>query len=315
MTRNSYFINNPFSGTTLRLTNSFTTGNTIGFGQAYSTDRVQFDDNFSFSTVFQFKITNLPGSVPDPAGGPDGADGIVFIIQDNSNNPTQTSPSTANLGYNGLPKSAGIKIDTFFNNGIDPANNGNHIGVLGNSGDLRATSFGTPPDYLNNGQIWWMWIDYDGVTDKVDVRVSQTSSRPLNALISAATFNLQSSVGNTNKQAFVGFAAGVGAAASVHEIISWKFRNTLFAYDYPCGKGKYQTTYNGGCTNAPAGYFQDQEASLCYKPCSPGAFSSAGQGSCTQCPANQYSGSAASSCTSNLFLFLFLFLSILYLPY
>jgi hypothetical protein len=52
-------------------------------GSVFSTNPISLASNASFSTAFQFRFTN-PGGACDGQGC--GADGLVFIVQTNSNN-------------------------------------------------------------------------------------------------------------------------------------------------------------------------------------------------------------------------------------
>ena len=71
---------------------------------------------------------------------------------------------------------------------------------------------------LNDGDVWYSWIDYNGVTDLMEVRLSLTNSRPaLPQLTHALDLGAQLGVAN----AFVGFGSGTGAGVGNHDILSW----------------------------------------------------------------------------------------------
>jgi len=297
---------NPSGGTNpLRLTNGVgpNSGTSLGFGQAYTTNKVPFSSNMSFSTYFQFKISNVVGvNDPDPSDTSPGGDGISFIIQDISNNPT----GNLKLGYQYLSSSIEIEIDTFYNSG-DSDPNGNHIG-LNLNGNVQSVSTSIISPRLNNGNIWHMWIDYNGETKKIQVRISQTNSRPIAANIDYTLSNPLSSYVNQN--AYVGFGGSVYGAGQTQEIYEWKFRNTYLPY-LLCGVGKYQ---NGSiCSNCPGGYYQDQIDSNCCQSCPSGTFSlpsSTSISNCTSCPFGYWSFQHSSSCQCSFFDFiLFYFIS------
>jgi len=73
---------------------------------------------------------------------------------------------------------------------------------------------------MNNGAIWNAWVDYNGVTDLLEVRLSESSTRPASAILSM-TRDLVTDLGTTN--AFVGFSSGTGAAFANHDVLSWTF--------------------------------------------------------------------------------------------
>lgn len=195
------------------------------FGQAgsvFSTNPISLASNVSFSTAFQFRFTN-PGGACDGQGC--GADGLVFIVQTNSNN---VGGAGGGIGYAGVPNSVGIEFDTW-NNGGGDSNSSNHVGIDigGNVNSLVLTP--VTPD-MNNGAIWYSWIDYNGATDLLEVRLSQTSTRPSAALLST-TRDLAADLGTTN--AFVGFSSGTGSAFANHDVLSWTFVDTFAPIDVP----------------------------------------------------------------------------------
>jgi hypothetical protein len=193
-------------------------------GSVFSTSAVTLTSEVSFSTFFSFRLSNS-GGIGDP--GNIGADGLVFVVQTNSNT---AGGAGGGIGYQGLGNSLGIEFDTF-NNGPglgDP--DGNHVsidtnGVLGGP----TASVGTP---LNNGAVWYAWVDYDGPTDSLEVRLSTTSTRPLSALVSS-TVDLTSVLGSTN--AFVGFTSGTGSGFNDHDVLSWEFRDDFAPVGVPEG--------------------------------------------------------------------------------
>ena len=75
-------------------------------------------------------------------------------------------------------------------------------------------------DPMNNGNIWYAWIDYDGVSQDLEVRLSETPARPLTNIL-ATKISLPSILRST--YAFVGFTAGTGDAYIQQDILAWKF--------------------------------------------------------------------------------------------
>jgi hypothetical protein len=71
---------------------------------------------------------------------------------------------------------------------------------------------------FNDGTVWFVWVDYNGVTDVLEARVSNTAARPASPSVSTSV-NLPVILGTTN--AFVGFTSGTGAGGGTHEILSW----------------------------------------------------------------------------------------------
>ena len=77
---------------------------------------------------------------------------------------------------------------------------------------------------MNDGNVWYSWVDYYGVTDNLEIRLSQSSTRPLLALLTR-NVDLSAVLGTTN--AYVGFTSGTGSAWGNHDILSWEFRDTF----------------------------------------------------------------------------------------
>lgn len=206
-------------GNVLRLTPaSFNQG-----GSAFSTSQTTLGVGNSFSTYFQFQITGSGGTFDDAVDHLLGADGLVFVVQPNSNS---VGGIGVGIGYAGIPNSLGVEFDTFYNNpgqfgGNDP--DGNHVGV-DLAGSLSSTTLKPEPTLFNNGQIWNVWIDYNGTTQSLEGRWSLGNSRPIAAQISA-NVDLVSVIGGTS--AFVGFTSGTGASYGNHDILSWEFRDSF----------------------------------------------------------------------------------------
>lgn len=178
-------------------------------GTAFSTIQVPLGAGASFSTFFSFRISN-PGGIGDSDGA--GADGLVFVVQPVS---STIGGGGGGMGYFGIPTSLGIEFDTFFNGGVDP--DGNHVGIdLNGSVVSVQTASVSPP--LNNGSVWFAWVDYNGSV--IEMRLSQSAVRPVSPTLSYAV-NLVSVLGTS--QAFVGFTAGTGAGWENHDILSWQF--------------------------------------------------------------------------------------------
>lgn len=180
-------------------------------GSAFSTSTVSLASNASFSTFFQFRFTN-PGGAFDGQGL--GADGLVFVVQTVSNN---VGGGGGGIGYAGIGNSVGIEFDTW-NNGAGDNNSSNHIGfnVNGSVSSLILTEV-TEAD-MNGGDIWNVWIDYNGGTNLLEARLNRSGVRPAAALLSL-TRDLALDLGTTN--AFVGFTSGTGAAFANHDVLNW----------------------------------------------------------------------------------------------
>lgn len=205
------------AGSALRLTPSVTSQS----GSVFSTAAVSLASDASFSSAFRFQITQS-GGICDEDGC--GADGLVFAVQTVSNT---AGGAGGGIGYSGLNRSVGVEFDTW-NNGWWDNYNGNHVGIdlNGNIDSVVQANLPTAGgNRINNGAIWSAWVDYNGVTDSLEVRLAQGAAalRPLDALL-AYTVDLTGILQSTD--AFVGFTSGTGAAYGNHDILAWQFNST-----------------------------------------------------------------------------------------
>jgi len=192
-------------------------------GGAFLADPIPLIDSggfrASFSTAFTFQMTHPMGCGEADAGG---ADGLVFVVQTASN---QFGGPGIGLGYYGINKSIGVEFDTWFNGGYDI--DGNHVGIDQN-GSVASLDSVHVSTAMNNGQVWYAWVDYDGNTQSLEVRLSQTSARPAAPLL-ARNMDLPAIL--EQPDAYVGFTAGTGCGGNDHDIRSWTFTNTYNPID------------------------------------------------------------------------------------
>lgn len=188
----------------LRLTNNYGQS-----GSAFLTNPISLASDASFSSYFEFQFTNQGGG---------GADGIVFTVQTVANT---AGGAGGGIGYQGLSNSVGVEFDNWDNGSCD-GNNGNHAGIDINGSVCSVVRADTLPAQLDSGTIFHAWVDYNGVTDTLEVRLALDDTRPAAALMSY-TVDLVSVLGTTN--AFVGFTSGTGAATADHDIRRWVFNS------------------------------------------------------------------------------------------
>lgn len=179
-------------------------------GSAFSTSTVALSSSAAFSTVFTFEILSR--------GGLDwGADGLTFTVQTLANN---VGGGGGGIGYEGINNSVTVEFDTYDNGEFGGSN---HVAIATNGQPYSpvATTGFLAPDFDNGGK-WWAWVDYNGLTQQLDVRWSASSSRPTLPMLSSS-LDLPSILGSSN--VYVGFTAGTGAGYGEHNILSWNFVN------------------------------------------------------------------------------------------
>ena len=205
---------NTNSGNVLRLTNGLNQSSS-----AFLTNAISLQNQASFSSFFSFKIDNNIG-LGDNDGA--GADGIVFTLQTQSNT---AGGLGFGIGYAGINNSLGIEFDTYFNTPSAFPNvadsDGNHVGINLN-GSVNSVAAVSEAERFNNGAVWNVWVDYNGITDMLDVRYGLDANRPAAASLSY-NLDLESTFGSSD--VYVGFTSGTGAGANVHDINSFKFTN------------------------------------------------------------------------------------------
>lgn len=177
-------------------------------GSAMYSDVVELARDKSFSTYFTFSMSPLG----DPAT--QHADGIAFILHNDEKN---VGINGEGIGYKGIEPSFVVEFDTF-HNGFYGDPDANHIGINLN-GDMKSIATVTAPMALSDGAVRHVWIEYDGSTKIVEVRVATTSSRPSKATLSHK-IDISGLFGDSPH---VGFTAGTGSYNQEHHIESFYF--------------------------------------------------------------------------------------------
>ncbi len=177
-------------------------------GSTYYVAPISVDSSTSFQSSFAARF--------DGGQGSGGGEGLAFVIQ---NSPA--GPSAQNIGnysggldYNAVPNSIGIELDTFKNPYEAYAD---ELTVTVNGVLVTPVANIQSPFDLNNGQTYYVWVDYNGDSDKLAVYVSAENDKPDFAWL-VVDIELDQVVGN---QAYMGFASATGTAFNNTYIESW----------------------------------------------------------------------------------------------
>ncbi|MDQ1266793.1 MAG: Choice-of-anchor protein [Bacteroidota bacterium] len=187
-----------------------------------------------FTTTFKFRFTE-GSNVNTNEGSAPGADGIVFVIQ--NDNPYTNGINGGGIGYHSIPNSLAVEFDTFandssqFENYNDP--NGNHIAVQ-SKGKLANTSYhgGTatlgmaenPILIKADGTIYYVKIDYREVGNSLRIFLDTVKESNVSPTLVIDDLNLAALLDlENNLRAYVGFTAATGSAWENHDIMSWYF--------------------------------------------------------------------------------------------
>jgi len=210
-------------------------------GSAFRKDSIQLRNNASFSTAFALRMGD-GGGASDGTSNPLGADGIVFVLNTVANN---VGGNGGGVGYAGINNSVGIKFDTWADavaNGY-PGNSdpdGNFVAVYENGSTQTAgyspywpTNPSTEPQYyspvtsMKNGHIWYAWIDYNGQTQELEVRLSDgVNTRPASPQLGQTIDLSDPSILGSFPAVYAGFTSGTGGAYDNNDILSWQFNDT-----------------------------------------------------------------------------------------
>ncbi|WP_200152877.1 lectin-like domain-containing protein [Chromatium okenii] len=189
-------------------------------GSAFSTALISLGADASFSTAFQFRISNSGGMFDGGLDRAQGADGIVFVAQTVANTAGAVG---GGIGYQTLGSSVGVEFDTWHNSENEEYD-GNHVGIDLN-GNMNSVTEAGVSTLINNGSIWSAWVDYNGVTDLLEVRLVEgaNAARSTNSTLSY-TVDLTTVLGSTNT--YFGFTSGTGGGFGNHDILSWELASS-----------------------------------------------------------------------------------------
>jgi hypothetical protein len=184
-------------------------------GSAWWKNKVFLGGDRSFSAYFTFRLH-------PPITGAGAADGIVFVVQ-----PMSSSAYTGGygIGYLNINPSVGIEFDTWRNPEFgDPAKP--HIGVDLN-GSVVSVAQAMPAFDFSDAQLYHAWVDYDGVSDTIEVRLNDSIARPAAPVIS---YHVDLALA-IDQQVYLGFTSATGGGAEVHDIGGIYFNNAYTPLD------------------------------------------------------------------------------------
>lgn len=213
-------------------------------GSAFWKRKLALQSNLSFSAYFEFKITRSTSR----------ADGITFTIQQASNT---AGTNGSGMGYFDLPgKSVAIEYDTYDNDSGTLGESDNHIAVdvngnihNRNRSDNTSTYPFQPVDPyviqldqntldLADGTVKYNWIDYDGLNNILEVRISNSPARPTNANMRITTLNLANTLAGGD--VFFGFSGATGLFSEEQLIKKFFLRNKYNPFGGNINDGDYQ---------------------------------------------------------------------------
>ncbi|KAG0603070.1 hypothetical protein M758_10G064000 [Ceratodon purpureus] len=219
-------------------------------GVAYYSEGIRMKDPAtrkvaSFKTSFTFReepmnYSTAPGD--DPRYFKRG-DGFTFMM---SNSSIWTGDAAGRFGIfksSDISRVFAIEYDSY----SGPEDLGllqeEHVGVdIGNAtslnGSVNPNCFAYVKDTLGitfwHRDVLYSWIEYDGTTKMLEVRLANTSSRPVNPLINCY-IDLYDAL---DEKMWIGFSGSFGDAWSIYYIYDWTFTSFGIPSEFPSPPSK-----------------------------------------------------------------------------
>ncbi len=175
-------------------------------GSVYANASIPISEHSSFQSSFQFDLTGVNAAGQNS--------GLLFVLQNSPAGKGAIGSGIASLGYAGVTNSLAIQFDTQLLFGGSSVNN---LRLLTGGSLTPIATARTPLIEYVPGSTGYAWIDYNGANDRLQVYVSASANKPGVALLST-TIDLAAIVGN---QAYFGFSAGSGTAATPQQVRNW----------------------------------------------------------------------------------------------
>lgn len=191
-------------------------------GSAWLTEAVKFGEDYTFSASMKFDVHTPGGGFADGDSDGIGGSGMTFMLQSNDNNVLGLGGD--NLGMEGTGSTfLAIELDSIATGLYDSGNLPSHLGINTNvDGSLATTSIerfngngffaNDPPPGQN---FLYLWVDYVGETQQLDVYYATENVKPEVATLST-TINLAEHFGGGDL--FAGWTASTTAAFNGHDV-------------------------------------------------------------------------------------------------
>src|SRR6185503_15652822 len=153
-------------------------------------------------------------------GGIEGADGVTFAIQNAS--ATASGEVGGGIGYQGMPNSIVVELDTF-DNGVGAGDsNGMHVAVhtagTDPNGPSSSTLLGSQAlaSDLEDGAIHRVRVVYDAGATQLRIYVDDLASPAL-----AVDVDIDATLDLDAGTAWVGFTSATGGGFQSHDVLDW----------------------------------------------------------------------------------------------
>lgn len=97
---------------------------------------------------------------------------------------------------------------------------------------------------MTDGAVWYSWIDYNGATGTLEVRLSESNARPLTASLSVSGLDLGALLGSSD--VYAGFTGGTGGSWENQDILFWQLNDSYSPIGVIGGAVPEPSTYGLG---------------------------------------------------------------------
>ena len=214
--------NATWEGDRLRLT----TNDLLQTGAAWVTEPMVLGPDYSFTATMRINA-HSPNGIIDNDGR--GGDGMTFVLQSGGNNRLGGGGGQLGLDGSGMTFIA-VEFDTFNSGSFDPDESlGTHVGINtsvdGNVARAAVPRFNGSPAELNvpgpGVDDRFVWVDYIGGLNLLNVYFSETESKPAEPTVTAEV-DLEQLFGGV-KELWTGFTGATGIGTNQHDVQSFSF--------------------------------------------------------------------------------------------
>ncbi len=172
-------------------------------GSAFLTDPVLLWPDFTFKAMFSFAVSN-------PSG--DGADGLAFLLQNDSRGAAALGGAGGAIGLTGISPFVAVVFKDYQQPQLQLRTN------TGGETAITAVNIAN----FEDGVARYCWVDYQGWSDILSVYYSNNPTMPLTPTLQY-TIDLGAYFG-TDTMPFAGFTAATGGEYATHEILAFQFQ-------------------------------------------------------------------------------------------
>ncbi|CAM8967806.1 unnamed protein product [Rhodiola kirilowii] len=169
----------------------------------------------SFSSFFSFSVTNLN---PSSIGG-----GLAFVITPDDESVGGAGGLLGLVAGGGASEFVAVEFDTLMDVEFKDVN-GNHVGIDVNSMVSKQTAdLGVSGIDLKSGNLINAWVEFDGVSQMLNVSVSYSNLKPKFPIL----FHELDLSRHLSDFVFVGFSGSTQGSTEMHSIEWWSFTSSF----------------------------------------------------------------------------------------